>query len=182
MTIVTIDFEASCLPRHGRSFPIEVGVAGDGMARSWLIRPHPTWITWDWTAEAESLHGISRARIETEGQGVDVVLAQLAACVADVRVVADSMIDQYWLDTLAAAAGAVAPFTIDHVSQLLDEHRADEAQIAAAVDWANRLCPARHRAASDAQWLATLIAHVSGQGWNGGVGSWSRPAPILSAN
>ena len=39
VTIIAIDFEASCLPRHGRSYPIEVGVAGDGIERSWIIAP-----------------------------------------------------------------------------------------------------------------------------------------------
>ena len=55
---MAIDFEASCLPRHGRSFPIEVGIAGGGIARSWIIRPHAAWAGWDWTAEAEALHGL----------------------------------------------------------------------------------------------------------------------------
>ncbi len=86
---MAIDFEASCLPRHGRSFPIEVGIAGGGIARSWIIRPHAAWTGWDWTAEAEALHGLSRARIEAEGEPADLVLAQLAAAVAGCRVVAD---------------------------------------------------------------------------------------------
>jgi len=30
MGIITIDFEASCLPQRGPSYPIEVGIAGDG--------------------------------------------------------------------------------------------------------------------------------------------------------
>ena len=104
MTILTIDFEASCLPRHGRSFPIEVGVAGGGLSRSWLIRPAACWAGWDWTQEAEALHGISRARIERDGLPAAQVLAELVATVAGRRVIADSPLDQYWLDRLAAAA------------------------------------------------------------------------------
>lgn len=160
MTILTIDFEASCLPKHGRSFPIEVGIAAGGMARSWLIRPHEDWAGWDWTSEAEALHGLNRAQVEALGQPASFVMAELASAVAGYRVVADSSIDQYWLDTLAAAAGVVAPFSIDHVSVVLDERGADEDRITAAVAFADAAHPERHRAASDALWLAALIHNI----------------------
>ncbi|MDI1295309.1 MAG: hypothetical protein PSY12_05405 [bacterium] len=160
MTILTIDFEASCLPRHGRSFPIEVGIAGDDMARSWIIRPHADWADWDWTVEAEGLHGLTRDRIEREGQAADAVLAQLAAAVDGRPIVADSMIDQYWLDTLAAAAGVSAPFAIDHVTTILDGQGVGASRIAAAVAFANARHPTRHRAVSDALWLHAVLRHV----------------------
>lgn len=162
MHIITIDFEASCLPRHGRSFPIEVGIADGGMSRSWLIRPHDDWAGWDWTPEAEALHGLSRDRIEGEGLPASVVLAELVAATQGHRVVADSLIDQYWLDTLAAAAGAPSPFTIHHVATLFDEVRADDVRVAAAVAFADGQGVARHRAAADALWLAALIDHIRG--------------------
>ncbi|QGP77893.1 hypothetical protein [Sphingobium sp. CAP-1] len=171
MSILTIDFEASCLPRHGRSFPIEVGVAGDGVARSWLIRPHESWAGWDWTVEAEALHGLSQDRIAQDGQPVEIVLAELAACAVGRRVVADSLLDQGWLDTLASAAGVAAPFRIDHVATLFDEQAADEARIAAAVAYADAQGAVRHRAAGDALWLAAVIGHVAGM----------RPVPALLA-
>ncbi|MBZ9647765.1 MULTISPECIES: hypothetical protein [Sphingomonadaceae] len=162
MHITTIDFEASCLPRHGRSFPIEVGIADGDVSRSWLIRPHDSWAGWDWTPEAEALHGLSRDRIEREGLPVTVVLAELVAATQGRRVVADSLIDQYWLDTLAAAAGAPTPFTIQHVVTLFDEQGADEARVGAAVAFADGQGATRHRAAGDALWLSALIAHVRG--------------------
>lgn len=161
MTILSIDFEASCLPRHGRSFPIEVGLAGDDMTRSWLIRPHDDWAGWAWTAEAESLHGLTYARIVQDGLPADVVLAQLVEAVAGRRVVADSLLDQYWLDTLAAAAGRPTPFVIDHVALVLDEYPVEEARIAAAVAIADSHCPTRHRADSDARWLSIVLAQLS---------------------
>ncbi|WP_176400364.1 hypothetical protein [Sphingobium sp. Z007] len=159
---MTIDFEASCLPRHGRSFPIEVGIADGDMARSWLIRPHADWEGWDWTAEAEALHGLSRERIACEGQPADVVLAELAAATRGRLVVADSLLDQHWLDTLAAAAGAPAPFTIAHVATLFDDEGVDEERIAAAIAFADARAVIRHHAAGDALWLSALIAHVRG--------------------
>lgn len=162
MTILAIDFEASCLPRHGRSYPIEVGIAGDGIDRNWLIRPHESWSGWDWTAEAEALHGLSRAQIEREGAPVEQVLTELGMVVAGRRVVADSLIDQYWLDTLAAAAGFGAPFIIGHAGALFDEQGADEPRISAAIAYADASSPARHRAGDDARWLAALIASIMG--------------------
>jgi len=160
--IMTIDFEASCLPRHGRSYPIEVGIADGGMSRSWLIRPHDDWAGWDWTPEAEALHGLSRERIAQEGLPASVVLAELVAATQGCRVLADSLIDQYWLDTLAAAAGAPSPFAIQHVATLFDEERADEARVGAAVAFADGQGATRHRAAGDALWLSALIAHIRG--------------------
>jgi DNA polymerase III epsilon subunit-like protein len=172
---MTIDFEASCLPRHGQSFPIEVGIAGDGMARSWLICPDRRWESWDWTAEAEALHGLSRERIRQEGQPAAVVLAELVAATAGRRMIADSLIDQYWLETLAQAAGAQVPFRIGHVATLFDEQGADEARIAAAVAHADGQGSMRHRAAGDALWLAALVDHLSGHV------SGAQPMPVLLA-
>ncbi|MDO7834826.1 hypothetical protein Q4610_07175 [Sphingobium sp. HBC34] len=171
MTILTIDFEASCLPRHGRSFPIEVGIAGDGVSRNWLIRPHESWAGWDWTAEAQALHGLSHDRIVREGQPAGTVLAELAAAAAGRRVIADSLLDQYWLDTLAQAAGMPSPFRIDHVATLFDEQAADAARIAAAVAYADAQGAVRHRAAGDALWLAAVVSHLGA----------ARPASLLLA-
>lgn len=160
MTVLTIDFEASCLPRHGRSFPIEVGIADGVTARSWLIRPHRNWWGWDWTERAQALHGIERERLDREGLAADEVLRQLTEAVAGRRVVADSRIDQYWLDTLAAAAGWAPPFAIDHVSTLFEEMALSDADISRAVVAADAAWPTRHRAAADALWLSALIGEA----------------------
>ncbi len=159
---MTIDFEASCLPRHGRSFPIEVGIADGDMSRSWLIRPHDDWADWDWTAEAQALHDLSRYRIAWEGQSAAQVLAELVDATRGRRVVADSLVDQYWLDTLAAAAGAPSPLAITHVTTLFDELGVDAHHIADAMAIADGQGTTRHRAAGDARWLWALIAHVRG--------------------
>ena len=166
LTIITIDFEASCLPRHGRSYPIEVGIAGMRAgtitSRSWLIRPHHDWQGWDWTPRAQALHGLSRERIARDGVDAAQVLVELQAAVQGHRLVADSLIDQYWLDTLAAAAGQESALTIDHVSIVMEELRVGESRIARALDHANAMVQTRHRAAEDARWLAAVIADLGG--------------------
>ncbi|MDX3901339.1 MAG: hypothetical protein QHC40_12645 [Sphingobium sp.] len=163
MAIITIDFEASCLPRHGRSYPIEVGIACPGMARNWLIRPHQDWRGWDWTDEAQALHGLTPADLERGGVPVSRVFDELAAAVAGHRIVADSLIDQYWLDTLCTAAGTVRPFAIDHVSLVIDELGAGEQRIAGAVARADGAVGGRHRAAQDAAWLAAVLSDLGAE-------------------
>lgn len=158
MHIITIDFEASCLPCHGRSFPIEVGIAGaDGRSRSWLIRPHDDWTGWDWTAEAQSLHGLTRAQLDRDGVPADRVLAELTAAVGGRRVIADSYLDATWLGTLANAAGTVPPICIGHIEEVIDQLGADDAAIARAESLVNARSFTRHRAGGDAQWLAAFI-------------------------
>ncbi|MFD1103524.1 hypothetical protein [Sphingobium olei] len=174
MSVIAIDFEASCLPRHGRSFPIEVGIAGEGGARSWVIRPHDDWAGWDWTAEAEALHGLSRDRVEREGLPADRVFEELENAVWGRRLIADSLIDQYWMTILAQAAGVRSAPKIDHIAAFFDELAASEEHITAAVARADALGVVRHRAAGDAIWLAAVIAHVSRAGREA-------PAPLLEA-
>ncbi|BBD98541.1 hypothetical protein SAMIE_1020420 [Sphingobium amiense] len=171
MTIMTIDFEASCLPRHGRSFPIEVGIATPVMSRSWLIRPTDEWLGWDWTAEAEALHNLTRDRVLREGLPAAQVLAELAQTVGNCRLVSDSSLDRYWLDRLAEAAGKPAPFAIDHAGSLFDEAGTSSATVAAAIARASAQVSARHRASADALWLAHVLDHALAP----------EPAPMMEA-
>lgn len=168
VSIVTIDFEASCLPRHGRSYPIEVGIARDGRTWSWIIRPDDAWHDWDWTAQAQALHGLTRDQLMAQGLPARLVMDELNGLVTGHRVIADSQIDQYWLDTLAQAAGVPAAFHIDHVTHLFDDWQMSETQVMAAVAHADALGITRHRAGGDAAWLAALVAALragrAGQG------------------
>lgn len=160
MHIVAIDFEASCLPRHGRSFPIEVGIATDGTAsRSWLIRPHADWAGWTWTATAEAVHGLSLDRLYRDGLPAEIVAAELAGAIGDRRIVADSLLDGIWMETLMSAAGLPTP-PIAHVRELFEELDASDDDIATAQAALSGLPFLRHRAGDDARWLATMIAEV----------------------
>lgn len=168
MNYVTIDFEASCLPRHGRSFPIEVGIADAGGTRSWLIKPHASWRDWDWTEEAFRLHGIERQQLDEDGIEPDIVMAELLQAIAGRRVIADSMIDATWWATLADAACRSAffppaPSPIVHVGSILDELGATSQDILLAQQQADLLCRARHRAAADARWLWILMSGLGQQ-------------------
>lgn len=161
-----IDFEASCLPEYGQSFPIEVAVARtDGSSRAWLIRPTDAWRTWDWSAEAEALHGISRSQLDEDGLPPSQVLAELTAFVADGDVYADADLDQYWLETLWAGAYQAdraaprppLPFPVRYLGELLVERGYTRAQVVAALEEAKRCLPKEHLAREDAKRLALVV-------------------------
>lgn len=156
--MITIDFEASCLPRHGRSYPIEVGVAGAGsVARSWLIKPHPRWSGWQWSDEAQSLHGITRDQLDRDGLAADIVLAQLTETIGGETAIADSHLDVYWMETLAAAVDRPAPIRIQHVTNVIDGLGASPDDIHRAKASADGAVSIHHRAGEDARWLARFI-------------------------
>lgn len=161
MPIIAIDFEASCLPRHGRSFPIEVGIARPGEAsKSWLIRPHSSWTNWDWTEEAENLHGIARSEVERNGLPAKQVVAELVAAIDNAVLVADSSIDAYWLDTLGLAAGVTPLCKVTEIGEIFDRLGLPSAQILSAVDRVYARNLRRHRAGEDALWLAAVLEEL----------------------
>jgi hypothetical protein len=158
MSPLTIDFEASCLPRDGRSFPIEVGIAdAQGAHRSWLIKPHADWAGWTWTREAERLHGISRELLERDGLPADVVLHELNILIGDRQVIADSWLDATWLDTLCSAAEAEARFAIVHLAHIVNDLDLTPEQVVHADSTVAAMNFRRHRAGEDARHLALWL-------------------------
>ena len=160
-----IDFEASCLPEYGHSFPIEVALATvDGASRHWLIRPAPEWEFWDWSPEAEALHGISRAELVAEGLPPARVLAELTEAAEGYEVYADADLDAFWLETLAAACHQPGPFPVRYLGELLVELGVTRPQVVEALAEARRQMPREHIARDDALRLALtlrlLLEHV----------------------
>jgi hypothetical protein len=156
--IAIIDFEASCLPEAGESYPIEVALAKvDGSTRSWLIRPSPEWRFWDWSTEAERLHGISREMLIEHGQRPDEVLEELIAEAGDCAVYADCDLDAYWLETLAQACDRTPPFTVRYLGELLCAEGRSRGDVVSALERAKRLLPAEHVARDDASRLALAL-------------------------
>ncbi|RIA46243.1 DNA polymerase III epsilon subunit-like protein [Hephaestia caeni] len=158
MRLIAIDFEASCLPRHGRSYPIEIGISEDGdTSRSWLIRPHPHWSGWTWTKEAERIHGLSQARVWCDGLPVGQVAAELAEALDGAALIADSPIDGYWLETLFEAAARPCPIPFRPLREILDELGLASDTILAAQARVDARPFGKHRAGEDARWLAALL-------------------------
>lgn len=153
-----IDFEASCLPEYGQSFPIEVALARvDGTSRTWLIRPADAWRYWDWSPEAEALHGISRELVEREGLPPVQVLAEMAEFANGAQVYADADLDAYWLEVLAHAAGENVPFSVHYLGEYLVERGFTRPQVVAALAAARERLPTEHIARDDASRLALTV-------------------------
>ena len=160
--VAIIDFEASCLPNDGLSYPIEVAVAKvGGGSRSWLIRPAPVWFYWEWSKEAEALHGISRDMLKQKGLPARQVLDELAAEVAGHRLFADSDLDSYWLETLAEACEAPSPFPILYLGELFQQMHTSSAAIQRAEGQALARLPQGHVARNDARRLAITVELLS---------------------
>lgn len=113
-----IDFEASSLDLIA-SYPIEVGVCmPDGSLHSWLIQPHVLWQ--DWSESAETIHGISRARLQQEGTPVGEVARALNRLLPE-QIFCDAWtFDSFWLHRLFRAAGETPEFQLESVSMLLN--------------------------------------------------------------
>jgi hypothetical protein len=101
--IAFLDFEASSLGKHG--YPIEVAwVLANGKEESYLIRPDPSWTDWD--AKAETVHGISQARLKLEGIAVSAVAQRMMSALAGHSLYATAPSwDGKWLSRLLRTAG-----------------------------------------------------------------------------
>ena len=100
--LVFIDFEASSL--HVESYPIEVGwCMQDGTGASILIRPEPSWT--DWSLESQSVHGICRSTLLSDGVPAADAARHVAQMLSGCSLMSDSTLDERWLDKLLAVAG-----------------------------------------------------------------------------
>jgi hypothetical protein len=161
MHLTAIDFEASCLPRAGRSFPIEVGIADERGARSWLIRPRIEWAEWGWTAEAERLHGIDRAMLDRTGLPADQVAAELADAVCGRQLLADSVLDEQWLGVLLGSPAGRSPrLPIVQIGTILAALHTPDAEIEASCAALAMQPFRRHRAGDDARWLYGFVTSL----------------------
>jgi hypothetical protein len=160
--VAIIDFEASCLPEDGESYPIEVALARvGGLAKSWLIRPSARWRFWDWSDEAEDLHGISQDLLQRQGLPVQQVLAELALAAQGCRVYADSDLDAYWMETLVQACRVPPPFPVLYLGELFVEMKTNPAAIAIAEAKALARMPQQHIACKDAGRLALAVEYLA---------------------
>ena len=100
---VFLDFEASSL--SDRSYPIEVAwVFEDGRSESHLIEPAQGWDDWD--DVAQTVHGIERVKLQTEGTPPHIVANRMVEALTghDLFASAPSW-DGKWLSVLLRGAG-----------------------------------------------------------------------------
>ena len=168
--LLCLDFEAS--GNDPRCYPIEVAIANvaPGNARDWLIAPTPAWLeTGLWQAEAEAIHGLSRAEIIAFGRSVADVARELAAYAQGAQVLSDApTFDGKWLRDLYTAAGTEPPFVLLDFHQFIWREaairgRRPDIAIVKAEAEAYVLYPKQHRAGPDARRNAEMIRQVRGR-------------------
>lgn len=153
-----IDFEASSLNLI-TSYPIEVGVCmPDSTLHSWLIAPHVLWQ--DWSESAEQIHGIPRASLVAEGEGVTEVAHHLNRLLSGPVFCDAWTFDSFWLYRLFRAANLEPGFQLESVSTLLNSQQVEQWPSARQKVIASLGLPV-HRAANDALILQRTWESVS---------------------
>lgn len=151
--VVVIDFEASCLPEYGRSYPIEVAV-GDidtGEVNEWLIRPESRWMEWDWDPAAQRAHGLTPATIVRDGESRARVARAVARVLKGQHVLSDHPpYDQLWLARLMQGDPGVRIEPIQEFwRRIVGDSAEGRALIERALAHAREIAPIRHRAGAD---------------------------------
>lgn len=142
-----IDIEASGF--GSTSYPIEIGVIKfNGERYCALIKPATDWQ--HWCDEAEKIHGISRALIESHGKCPHQVCAELNAFLQDTTAYSDAWThDNPWLINLFFSARMKQSFRLSAI-----ENIAREEQLllwdATKIQLRHSLDIQRHRASGDA--------------------------------
>lgn len=160
---IVIDVEASGL--HPDSFPLSVawGSTLDNIEHH-LIRPEAAWLafTHAWDPAAERLHGLSRARLDTEGKPALWVAQRLATVLADSVIYSDAPEhDRSWLARLHECTGVPQCYRIVHIDQQLPRlyhtERNPHAYYALREHAFARCKARRHSADGDVSALLTLL-------------------------
>lgn len=152
-----LDIEASGFGRG--SYPIEIGAAlENGEVFSMLVRPEPDWQHWD--EQAESVHGISRELLISNGLPIREVAETLNQRLEGLVVYSDGWgFDSSWLSLLFYSAHKQQAFRLDTIARVMSEHQmqvwdVEKEKIRHAMQIGY------HRAGQDAEvlqktWLAT---------------------------
>jgi hypothetical protein len=104
------------------------------------------------------MHGLDRKTLRREGRPCSEVIAELADSVRGYQLIADSSLDDHWLQLLASAADSGFSQRVSHIADWLDRARATTEEIVTAQSEMDRRSVRRHRAEDDALWLAGFMA------------------------
>jgi len=158
-----IDIEASGFGAH--SYPIEVGaVKSDGSRYCSLIIPEESWT--HWSAEAELIHGLSRANLIEKGKTPRQVCDELNRFLGKVSAYSDAWVhDSPWLNRLYWAGKRNPEFHLSPIELISTE---EQLMLWDGIkhELTEQLKIHRHRASADAfliqqTWLMTKQMIVS---------------------
>ncbi len=156
-----IDIEASGL--HFDSYPIELAVLIDGRSKSWLITPEANWLYW--CSTAESMHGISREKLEREGLSASQVVDEFMKYIENSNGVfySDAVHwDADWMSTLFSVVDTTQLFHVESIYGLLEKDqipRFDKAKARLAESGKYR----QHRAEEDVRMIYQAWVEATGR-------------------
>jgi DNA polymerase III epsilon subunit-like protein len=134
-SLVFVDCEATGL--HVQSYPVSVGLAWcDGRSQGMLVRPHADWASRPWSPMSLRIHGITPARLVSEGRTAEEVANWINAECSGRIVVSDApAFESHWLGTLFSAVRIPPQFqladisaVVSHFLQAAVPHLSDEAR------------------------------------------------------
>lgn len=118
---IMLDIEASGFGKG--SYPIEIGVVlEDGSVHSWLVRPQADWT--HWSAEAESMHGLERELLVSQGSPIREVAEALNRLLEGRIAYTDGWgFDSTWLALLFYHAERRQAFRLESLAAILSEQQ-----------------------------------------------------------
>ncbi|MAB13277.1 hypothetical protein FHS78_001856 [Parvibaculum indicum] len=167
MKITVIDFEAAGM----ESYPIEFGWATVDIdaqeisVDSFLIRPTEDWLqNWEWTSEAELLHGLRLRDLMDKGINVETAVQRIDERFGDTPLYSDApSFEKFWMKTLYEAAGTPRPNRTGDILKLQDrlEEIVKDKPLLELEFAMRRRTHRRHRAGPDALEWGKLVARIA---------------------
>lgn len=148
---IFFDIEASCL--GDGTYPIEVGIVGEGLSYEALIKPHADWVAW--SSQSQKIHGISKKKLEKEGKSIEDVCHEINKMFKGKTIWSDSKFDPFWLEILFDKAKIEMQFVSKNVTFIIDKTLI--AKLAFELPQGDRVV---HRALADAEDLRDAWARV----------------------
>ena len=151
-----LDFEASSL--DAESWPVEIGIArvveGAVITESRLIRPHPGWNDEAWSESSAAIHGLSRARLDAEGDSAPDVAAWFKERNIGIAVTDAPEFEKRWLVRLLATDPPFPAVQLLDFDSYVRMTLPDAASVSRVYHALEAQGPPPHRAGSDAERLA----------------------------
>lgn len=118
---IILDIEASGFGKG--SYPIEIGVVlEDQSSQSWLVRPQADWT--HWSEEAESMHGLERPLLVSQGTSIREVAESLNRLLEGRMVYTDGWgFDSTWLALLFYHAKRRQAFQLQSLAAILSDQQ-----------------------------------------------------------
>jgi DNA polymerase III epsilon subunit-like protein len=158
---LVLDIEASGL--HQYSFPIEIAWCGPNvLAKSFYIKPDKSWRIFNWSDDAQRLHGISLEAVIKQGRMPKEIVDALRLDGSEKTILSDGVsFDQNWMNMICVAVEAESVLVLTDVYSWLGQKFKTRPQlienVLAKFNAHERRIGPKHRALDDVAALNKMI-------------------------